>query len=726
MAANRQDLLKILEDLRYVVRSGGGMGQFGGAGGKSFLDKLVRGITQLITLMFYMLILYYVYVIIFKGYPRILIDLPTLSFAKSQNLRKIMTEKDIIFNHFMTLTKTDWGGVTPFQLLSRMYGKPVVLGVTSNDILKHIEISPSYKHMARMQDKFILSLEHVYSLTETFDVKSTWLQKPYFEQQLINPKIDPKDLPQCEPSSVEGVISTATKTTCPAPVMLIWNKDWEFYYQKTKELLNGKNPTDIEVMQTFYFDNDYYYVYDPVKNVSTRVFHKNRKVNTPYKTDFLRLNSLYKKLSDDIAEICKDINNLPFSYFLTIPVNEAGIIDQFKRYSNDIWTDILYNNREYITSGSLNIPANPVSKPFDEYAFYMLEVIRKATVYTSYPKYMYAPDAPPIIAKTLEEKYMALSAYADKLLQGNIYLQSYLAIYMGTPAAKRYTMFTKIAQSFTQLYKGNKTSDFVNFRTYYGAMFVWFEKHPIFSHIYLNNDVPADTHPDIITIAYRLGKKPNRNSLQYQQLLVDIKAAKTKFKAKLYAKTIEAYEMLMFTKHDGSTLIPKVKGKFEITSTTNIDIKDILSNMKYNCSNLKTIIGSTVVLDLYLNGYKKDMIKMFKEQNMSYKEFFHRLYDVYFTAIFEKQVVEMFKRIFSWSFIKQRHRVFMKLWGGIGALLKLAKTQINQGFKSGLTKQNTHVAPVESGEIKMPPPPPEEPQPKPQPVMQSSDSLAGK
>ena len=729
MAISTEDLKAIVTTLKTVIQKGGTRYvQVGGADGDGMLGKIVKFISYFIMILFYCMVVYFVYIIIVRGYPRFLVDIPTLSIYKAQNLHQIMTEKDIIFNHFVTLYKTDWLGVNPHDILQSVVVKNNIMSWCQY-INAHIGTSHSYKHLARLQDKFVLSLQHVYSLSESFNVTGKWLQKAYFEEEIINPNIDRNLLPKCKPPPVsETIINPNIKETpCPAPIILIWSKDWEFYYQKTKELLKGNEPTEVEVLQTFYYDSDYYYKGHPITGKGDprtgkyeMVYHNNRKVDKPYKKDFNTINYYYKELCKELESFSNRLEQIPFNYILTLPINEENLVSQLTNNSQVIWLDNIYNNYSCLTSGSISTNADPKAIVFDQYTFYILEVLRKNDVYVKYDGNIHLPS-PPSKVTSMVDRYQKLSAFADTLINQAAnahtlfappsqkpeipkldFMKSLVALYMGSSPSTRYTLFVKTLASFN-MYDGKSEVQLISYRKLFSAIFTWFEKHPIFAHIYLNNDLPTDDNPVI-------ARFPTTRSTQYLQ---EINKAKLDFKANLYDRTILAYETMMKTNADG-TLLPL---------QTNINPKQIIENLARNGKNVKTLLGAIVVIDLYFNGYRKDMITLFKDQNVTYKEFYHKLWNVYFVAIWEKQILELYRRMFSGTYVRNRLGEFKNLWKKLGILIEKARDQIDAKFKGRLKPIN--VEPVESGQIEQPPPPPPEPQPQPQPAFKEPPKQDG-
>ena len=123
MSLNQSELLKLVEDLKYVVQSGGG-GQSGGGTPQSIL-AFMQIFRMIFVVVLYIIVAYIIYVLIFKGYPRLAYDLGTFSVFKQQNLNRMFEEHYFLLNHFKFFTKrvNEYSGAQPMILYNAIINK---------------------------------------------------------------------------------------------------------------------------------------------------------------------------------------------------------------------------------------------------------------------------------------------------------------------------------------------------------------------------------------------------------------------------------------------------------------------------------------------------------------------------------------------------------------------------------------------------------------------------
>jgi len=124
-----EQLQQLLQDLRYVVQSGGSMQDGGAEGNQSFfgvMEKIVSLIFHLIVnfviLCIFFAIMYILYVVIFKTYPKLVADLLTFSLFKKADLNGMLTEYNFLIDHFeYTLLPKHSFANDPQQIFNSIY-----------------------------------------------------------------------------------------------------------------------------------------------------------------------------------------------------------------------------------------------------------------------------------------------------------------------------------------------------------------------------------------------------------------------------------------------------------------------------------------------------------------------------------------------------------------------------------------------------------------------------
>lgn len=120
MSINYQDLQRLVSDLRYILQTGGNPFQSGGGFMDSF-NKLTDTMKTLIVFVALFVVFVIIWRFLFRGYPKLLFDIATLSFYRREDVDKFLDSKGFMFNHYKQLLRTQWGTYDPFASISRIY-----------------------------------------------------------------------------------------------------------------------------------------------------------------------------------------------------------------------------------------------------------------------------------------------------------------------------------------------------------------------------------------------------------------------------------------------------------------------------------------------------------------------------------------------------------------------------------------------------------------------------
>lgn len=120
-----QDLAKYMEDLKFLRQFGGGDDV------KPSIDVTLKVprwkiiLSFIVYLFLYALVIYALYLtyyIIFKGYPRWLVNLFTMSFYKKADMDKVLTENDVFINAFLFLVNNNIVCRNVYDIYGKVYG----------------------------------------------------------------------------------------------------------------------------------------------------------------------------------------------------------------------------------------------------------------------------------------------------------------------------------------------------------------------------------------------------------------------------------------------------------------------------------------------------------------------------------------------------------------------------------------------------------------------------
>jgi hypothetical protein len=623
------------------------------------LRAIIETIVYIIVFALLFMVLRWFYKIIVSGYYR-----PGFIFMRwyhKENTNKIMTEKDVLFKHFLILSKTNWEGVNPF--IDIIKGNAVTAHQSAVSLNSKIGPNSTYfevKGMPKDMDRLIRTVERYYLYNEilldeikdpNYDVNmNVYLadgkNKEEFQYQLIeiqetNP--DPKKLKMTNPSAVQAFMDpNVTKVVDVAgEYFIITRHDWRFYSQLYKILNAGKDYSDKrEVLQLYYYDNTYYYTRrkDLPSSQITRVsYSPHPSLRTKHKDTQLKILKDINNMSAGLFEVAKSMNDMSSTFLLTIPyeaIQQESLVAQLQKYDNVLYTDAIYSNR-YRSSGTISVAQNKSAIQLDEYTWYIIESLR-------------------------EYRYSDLEAIANQYVNNKPYMKALITAYLSMPVSRRTSIFYKVPQSFPaellpmvtaqpndtpmDVMK-NRVLSFVEQNI---QLFTWFDKHPIFSHVYFNS-------------------------------VIDQKS-----RGVYYADAISLYRKLFLT-NSNKTMLQVIQGN---TEQYNLMVNNLVRNGK----NYKEAMNSIVILNLYFNVYKEDLSRMIRDQNITQDEFQKRLFNIYVEKTFTNTIVKRALLIFSWSYIKNRYRNYEKLFAKLGKMIQDAKKEITKGFKPGSFKETQQTA----------------------------------
>lgn len=433
---DQKSLVKLVEDLRYVVQSGGaGANQTGGgAFGTMFLFfiSIIKGIFVLII---YCVLLYILYILIFKSYPRFAYDLATLSFFKKQNLDLLFTENEFMFNHYKFFLKKDneFAGVSPFMLSKIIYNYNTANPIENlvKDVENHINTHyKAFKFTKRYSEAFreyylfhgILTPKPI---TETDPCKREKCVELY-EEQLANPNWQP---PLTKAPMVERLMSGTDQRPLSAP--FVPRPPEKFYvikhfnfYEKMVEL--QKRSGALQTRNTEYFPSIAEFQYkDKVNNyaIYNRVYELRQKLDV---------------LGKECANLVKLIDAMPVSWFVAIPAN----LDDRTTVSVEI-----LNNYDNAITGSLYSSSTPAK--LSDYTWYVLEVMKRF-------------------------RYDDLKRNFESLIGGQPYEATLvLTAYINLPMEKRKSARRTLLASHSNINITSATLQFMN-------------RYPIFCNLYFN------------------------------------------------------------------------------------------------------------------------------------------------------------------------------------------------------------------------------------------------
>ena len=664
MSFTRDDIFMLLDEFRRITQAGGNPFQRGG-GITGFMRSIVDFFSSFFMILFYAFVAYIIYVILTKGYPRFIIDLPLLSFFHRTDVTKVLSEKDVLYKHYETALNFAKGQNNVYRLLDDLVVPQSTFRVSILALDDKVNVLEAYKNISNAKDRFMTAMRDFYTNYTPLKIKpSSWLTFAYYIEEILDPNINPEDLPQCPVSLAKGIINSEVKTQkCPAPLIYIRESDWNFYtkYCTTSE---NSNPSELQILKAYYEDTDYMLMYDSKTNAFSRNFLQDRKVKKNVLKEAKAIDGEFENLRVQCKSVCDVLKQTPFTMFITIwPEEKELLVASYNKYVKAIWSNEIYTHSLYMSAGSIlrSLEAeNEKVRYVDSNLFFIVEVLRREHAYVSYESDDVTPKAP-MLYKDTEQKYKKLEEYANQLLENNETMKMILGVFMATPINNRYTIFSMLSMTHRELIsKADSKVWWTKHSRKWIPRLAWFEKHPIFSSIFFNSEV--------------------------------------KNKPQVYARTINAYETFMSLRTNGTKIALK-----KLT----VDATEFMNNLHQNAFAFKELMMSIMIMDLYLNEYSDTLINILNEQRISQKDFFEKIWRIYFTPIWEKRIVEYYERIFAPSYTGRRFNEFLKIWKMAGQKIKDAKREVSRGFVSKLSKKDVEVPPVPLDTSKPPKAPPQ-------------------
>lgn len=443
-----EDILRIMEDLKYIVQAGGNPFQSGG-GIVAGIGNIYNFLKAIVKIAVYLILMYFAFIIIFKGYPRVVMDIGTLSLFKKQQLDKLLTEHEFLLKHYKYLLRptTDISGMNPYSFVNTMY---VNLATDANDKAAIIDFENGMieldKAISRVyggyknDDKYMYAFRDYYLFF--FKMKSNipiiWKKLYIFPQQLTE---DNPELPQCPAPPVDSqLLRPGATITCQPPEF--WVKDWEYYELLTEKLTKDgllKNQiqdkpqnisNDLKVARVYYNDNEYYYT-----NNNVKMYHQDPSKRTYYRENDNLTSRLMSNVGRSLAALVKVIENSPFMFYVTFPTNDVT--------SSNFVNDFIKHAQDYAMTpvGSIN-----------EFSHFVFEALAKNTY------------------DILLQRFKVASNNNTSTL-----LPIFMTAYMGLTSIKR------------EAFKKNAVRNFPELKTVnLAAVTEFMTRYPIFTHIYLN------------------------------------------------------------------------------------------------------------------------------------------------------------------------------------------------------------------------------------------------
>jgi hypothetical protein len=554
-----------------------------------------------------------------KGYPRFVMDIFTLSFFKKQNLDVLLTEHEFLLKHYKFLIReqSKARGADPYYFAGQL--------LQSTDLKKHILDLDTYIYSEYKQyktnDKYLKAFKDFYINFYKLkaNIPPVWKKLYIYEAQILQ---DDPILPKCPAPAIESqLLRPGATTTCQAPEF--WVENWNYYEAKAEQLTKEGVLKQQVQNKNQNQSNDlkvarlFYFDNNYYYTNGNKKIYHNNK-KTNYFENSKALNKAITDVASDVSKLAFLIKQMPFIWFVLTPEDDATMGRFVLDYSSKF---------NQVESGT-NVEYDTVN----EFSWYIFEALRKRT-YTN-----------------LTCKFMSLIASKPLVIQQRIKI--FLTAYMGLPYSKKGRFLSKMAKNFPELTgtwpsmqvdekngsctlntspSSNSDVKMVSMTTLTNFL----NKNPIFAHVYLNDRI-----------------RPNTIEVKQQ----------------LYDKIMKAYDLLMFTNANGTRLEER-------------NPQVIIKNLKNNSTDFKEFVNSITIMDLFLTEYQPQMTKLYEQQNVSNQLFFKALWGPYYEEIWDRRIMQYYKRVFDKKNMNKTYVRFLTPWRSLGRLIKEGKRSIETAFK---------------------------------------------
>lgn len=324
---NFADLSRLMDDFFFLFQKGGrGIQLLKSKGNEeNTFEKIIRFTVIAFKLVISFVVLYTFYIIIFRGYPRIGIDLITFKFFNKVKLDEFIKERNLLINQFKFLTTPSSSCLTPFTIYQSIYG-PTNLGAIVNQFEQQKDIHYTrYKYDDKYHNAF----------------------KEYF---LLYNKVD-----KIDPHDVWYKTNKVLIQEYPFYELLLTYRMEQGEIQKNNTERGG-NKGDDQLLYEFY------------KKEQMSGFKSIKAVKT--------IKATLRQLSDEVKNMTQAFTNLPVIAYVVVPENDIVITSILK--------DVSKIQKQIVDKTVYNVPYDQIG----DYSWYIIEYLLYLSDKDQYTKFV--------------------------------------------------------------------------------------------------------------------------------------------------------------------------------------------------------------------------------------------------------------------------------------------------------------------------------------------------
>lgn len=397
MNYNFQEMRRFLEDVSFILQSGGNpllAAQL--ASNSDTSQKIINAIKLFFISLGIFILLYVVYRIITGGYPRILVNLLTMSFYHKEDETQLIKENDVFFTNIDQLgtltTKYECGN--PYELFDSMYKTKTLdnIGYQTKAIQDSIELYYSglkyekYNVKYRYREKYINAFREYFIFYKSL-IDDTKEKKKDVKKYTFSPKTDDHYVTfQIDNNKFYNLLIT---------------------YLIKHGAINPKNPSkegdmsQIELMYNMHLSE---------KLAAQKGDPTMYEVRYDMKKEI-------QKLAQNLKVAMRKINELPYHHYLLVPNSELN--------SKAVIADISLVDKQ-LPDGS--VFQKRKSKELNEYSWYIIEVFN--------------------FVRNMKKQTNPWSSIVSKLKNLKSYDKNLITLYLNLPKEKKPKAETRLLSSF--------------------------------------------------------------------------------------------------------------------------------------------------------------------------------------------------------------------------------------------------------------------------------------
>lgn len=338
---NFPDMARFFDDLKHVLQTGGAhrLLQYGGEG-----TSLMEKVKNVFVLIFIILLIYMLYIILFGGYPRPIVNLLTLSFYHKESMDYFLRENNVLHSAFQTIQFNTNGCDDPIKNFDFVFKTNLATQLLQQTHQLDELIKTSYSEL-KYEEQFYQAMTDYYLYYNKVDVAETidviTVRKSVVENIIKALKAEKGEISTIVPSEVKNPKDDVTDMTI---------KNRKFYEQMlgyfiNKGIIRFKGKSDDEQLMEAYL--------------------RDQEVNFKFYNRFIGIKGVIDGIGATTQQMTALIRQSPYLAFLILPENSQDI----QAFAQDY-----QKNTQAIDNGT--IYQNVVADDLNDFSWYTIEYLQ--------------------------------------------------------------------------------------------------------------------------------------------------------------------------------------------------------------------------------------------------------------------------------------------------------------------------------------------------------------